>query len=370
MSSLRHYRRIAVSCVVAVAVCGVAGVRAQSQQVAPIPHRIDLVISPDAATIPRLAPAILKVTVVNRGQSTIEVNVCDDGAPAELRSMVGSAGGDLDARAEHMLRFDRNRHKISLEPGSAVSGEVLIVFGPPGGFAFESSGTYRVRLAHQPDPRLKSVESNDVLIEVKDLGLDNRAFLEELTDISVEYFGYDMGARSEEKLRPLLSAAQLLRKILSSHWPDRVKEDASTYEKRRAELKASLSELIERYPDESYTPYIAQYLGLIELDTFEYLGSVGNFDERGVTLAERIEHENYKGALRYLTIASDSNCWPRILGPSALARLFTLAHQWEESKDMAHRLRSEFGDIGGSRAADRASAMTDRYRAKCEAHDR
>ncbi|MCH8149798.1 MAG: hypothetical protein IH987_17740 [Planctomycetes bacterium] len=137
------------------------------------------------------SPPLAKIRLTNRGRRPYELSVRNDGAPYALVCMIASNGKDEFDHDQWIRRSGPQKHQLVLAPGDSTSGDVLVFFGPPTGFSFGEPGIYHLRFAFQPDPGFAPVYTNRIEITVVPDDLQNRPFLEELSELAYEYFGYD-----------------------------------------------------------------------------------------------------------------------------------------------------------------------------------
>jgi len=142
-------------------------------------------------------------------------------------------------------------------------------------------------------------------------------------------------------------------------------------DRKEAELVDSLTELLNQHPNSSYSGYIARFLGLVHVKTFEHEISLRGAGSWGETKTSP-EHEaitqlcqsEYEKALRYLTLASQSHLWPRTTAPLQLARLYGMAEEWDKANDVCDSLRTKYADQKGAILADKIQNEMSKYREK------
>jgi hypothetical protein len=157
----------------------------------------------------------------------------------------------------------------------------------------------------------------------------------------------------------------VLKRAIKRTKPLLLNPERNPADKKEVELLESLAALLERHPDSAYSGYIARYLGLVHLATFEHEGSVIGHETWDTARCRA--HPDYPKALQYLTVAKDADLWARTTALENLAFLHTCAQEWDKVTECLTALRTEYADVGGTGIADRLDEQMTRFRAKLEA---
>lgn len=339
------------------------------------PQHIDLSLAIEQDVIVAFAPAIARIRLTNRGDVPYGLDVRKDGAPYALMFTTAHNGEERFRHDQWIRRSGPQKHKVVLAPGDSTEGDVLIFFGPPTGFAFSDPGVYSVQVAFQPDQQPAPVYTNEVLLNVVKDDRENRVFIGELNELAYEHFGFDREILRRNQGERILIGYQLMHEILKVQGPHLIDPEGDAYNRERARLVKTLTRMFERYPDSSYAGYIARFLGLVHVMTFEHgishrgAGSWGETkaspDHKEVT---QLCQSEYEKALRYLTNASQADLWPRTTAAFQLARLHGIAEEWDKVDVCLRELRTEYADSDGVQLADELERQMAKYKAKLGRH--
>jgi len=334
-------------------------------------QHIDLSLTVSQDTIIAFAPVIARISLTNRSDLPFALDVRKDGAPYALMFLSAQDGEDTFRHDQWICRSGPEKRKVVLAPGESTLGDVLIFFGPPTGFSFGDPGVYSVQVAFQPGQNQPSVYTNEVVLNVVENDLENRVFIEELTELAYQYFGYDREIFRRNNGERILAGYRLMQEILKVQGPHLVDPERNPKDVKEAELVDALSRLLAHYPNSSYSGYIARYLGLVHTKTFEHEISHRGAGSWGETKASPNHKEvtqlcqsEYEKALRYLTVASQTDLWPRTTASFHLARLHGMAEEWDEFSAVCNKLRKDHAESNGVQHADELERQMTKYKAK------
>jgi len=350
----------------------------ESDQLPPPEHAVQLTVSSERDRINRYDPLIVRVTLTNKDAHPLTLETRRDGAPYTLASLVGRGSGPFERADQWLMRSgpeyrDRELRK-TLQTGESTRGEFLIVFaGPPTGLPFAEPGRYRVRVAFQPDAHFAPNYSNDIIVTVSSNDDGNGALLRELDALFFEHHGHDREAMIRNVGPEYHVGIDLLKHMIAQDRPHLVAPDERPQDQKEAELVHSLAELLDRHPNTTYSGYIARYLGLVHIKTFEHKVS---FDEGRIWRetgkppthdADALKKQPaYKDALRYLTLAEECDLWPRTTAIRHLAMLHVITQEWEKVHIHLNELRTRYRDSNGAKVAAEVEAEMSAYRAKVD----
>jgi len=348
----------------------------ESDQLPAPEHRMELIASLEQHhQINRFDPLIVRLAFTNQDSNPLTVETRRDGAPYILASLVARGDGPFERHDQWLMRnspeYRDKDLRITLQKGESTSGEFLILFGgPPTGLPFADAGRYRVRIACQPDRHFAPTYSNELIVTVVPGTGANDAFLRDLDALTFEYHGYDREAMLRNVGRGYHVGVDLLRHIIRQDRPHFVAPDENPQDRKEAELVTSLAELLERHPNSAYSGYIARFLGLVYVKTFEHELSVaeakawretGNHPVR--TTESMIVQPAYQNALRYLSMAQQADLWPRTTAALHLGRLYLMSEQWEKADAIASELRAKYVRSNGAAAGEELVRDLTAYRA-------
>lgn len=325
----------------------------ESDRLPPLAHNVVLTISLNKPQIGRFDPLIVRVTLSNRDAKPLTIETRKDGAPYNLASMVARGDGAFERCDQWLMRNSpeyRDRDlRATLQTGESTEGEFLILFGgPPTGLPFAEPGRYAVRVACQPDAQFAPIYSNEVLVIVSPNDGGNAAFLRDLDELSYAYHGYDREAMRRNVGAEYHVGIDLLKRIIGENRPHLIAPDENPQDRKEAELVDSLAALLERHRNSAYSGYIARFLGLVYVKTFEHEVSLAEgrvWKETGkapqTTREELVSHPAYEKALRYLTMAEEAELWPPTTATLHVGRLHVMAQEWEKAEAAIGRLRAQ-----------------------------
>ena len=350
---------------------GVSPERVESDRLPPLEQNIEVVMRAAMTRIAAYEPLIVNVTLTNRDGVPLDLEARDDGLPYGTASVVTWRGGAAVRRNQWLEHYESapGAHEITLAPGESTTGELLIMLGGgPTGIAFPVPGTYTVQCACQPDGRFAPVMSNEIRVSVDMLSEQEKSFFSDLRRLSIGYYGVNedwLIQKEGEEVRKLEFGLEILRRLLRHAKPLLIEPERNPRDKKPAELVTLLEALLERYPDSAYSGYIARYLGLVHLATFEHEGSVIGHETWDTVRCRA--HPDYQKALQYLTVAKNADLWPRTTALENLAFLHACAQEWERAQECLTALRTEYADVSGTEIADELESQMTRFRQKLEA---
>ncbi len=339
------------------------------------PRHIDLSLTISQDVIPVFAPVIARIKLTNKGDPPLSLDVREDGAPYAIIFITTHNGGKDFRHDQWLRRSGPTKHNIVLAAGESTEGDVLIFFGPPTGFAFGESGEYSIQIAYQPDRQHAPVSSKKVILNVVEDGRENRAFVEELTELAYEFFGYDREMFRHNNGEQILAGYKLMHEILKVQRPHLVDPDGDEYNRKQASLVESLTKLLIRHPNSSYSGYIARYLGLQHIHAVMDEFSLGRHEVRENAEQPSLwdgtacrADPSYEKSLQYLTKADESNLWPRTTAIVNLALLHMVAQEWDKANGCFTELRTKYAESDGVRCADELQRQMAEYKAKLQHH--
>lgn len=344
-----------------------------ADELPPLPQDVDVELVVDRAKIETYEPVIARISLTNRDEKPLSLKVRQDGAPRAVASLVAHGNDPFFRHHQWVRTSGPSSRRITLAPGESTDGEILILFGgPPTGGPFAEAGEYRVKFACQPDGRFAPVYTNVIELTVSPDVRGNAAFLDELSELVYSHYGWDRESVIRGNGAEYIPGMEILKKVIKVRNPHLVDPERSPADKREAALVHALADLLDRHPDSSYSGYIARFLGLVHIKTFEHVVSHGhlerwtqeNLTEELQVVYDRAARAREK-ALRYLTMASGHNLWPRTTAYFELARLYGMSEQWDKVQECTAKLRT-IGASNGIEIADRVEREIARYRKKLE----
>ena len=311
------------------------------------------------APLRQFEPAIVRVSLTNVSREPLSLRIREGGLPHNVLVTVSSNWGQFKHDQWLQSKEPRNSDTV-LGPGESTTGEMLIFFGVPTGFAFSDLANYQIEIAWAHASGIE-VSADPLTARVFPGDEQTHALIEELSEFTYDYSGYERDSIRKAHGDEFLVASRILAQIVRQDTP--LGFEANDTEKN-TRLVNKLRELLEKYPDAVYAGYIARYLGLVEIKSFEREISLAGFDERFAPPAERRAHPAYVAALKLLTDAAKAEVWPRTVAPAQLARLHAMAHEWDKADEVISSLRTAYGNSGGNREADRLVSEVEMYRRK------
>lgn len=347
--------------------------RSSVDELPALPQDIDVELVVDREKIETYDPLIARITLTNRDNKQLKLKVRQDGAPRLVASLVARTDGPFERHHQWLRTSGPSSREISLAPGESTTGEILILFGgPPTGFPFAEPGQYWVKFGCQPDRHFAPVYTNVVEVMVSPDDRGNAAFLDKLSELVYSHYGWDPESVVRNNGEDYIPGMEILKKITKVQNPHLVDPERSPADKREAALVHALADLLDRHPDSSYSGYIARFLGLVHIKTFEHVVSHGhlerwtqeNLTEELQVVYDRAARAREK-ALRYLTMAAEHDLWPRTTAYFELARLYGMSEQWDKVQECTAKLRT-IGASNGIEIADRVEREITQYRQKLE----
>ena len=339
------------------------------------PHAVELDIAVESDQLEAYDPLIARVTLINRGTKPLALKVHEDGAPASLVSMVARRDEEFFQHDQWLTRSGPTVQPVSLAPDESTAGELLILFGgPPTGCAFSEPGQYYVKFAWQPNEHFAPVYSNVISVVVSPETRGNRGLLDDLSAVFCAHSGWSQESIARSKQEGVFVGIRLLQRVIAQEKPHLVDPDRNPSDRKESELVESLTRLLDRYPNSSYSGYIARFLGLVHVKKFEHdlsRSGAGSWKSlKGAPaykdIASACEIE-YRKALDYLTIASTADLLPRTTAEANLARLHGLAEEWDDASAVCEKLRADYVGEAGAAIADTIESEMRQYRAKLTA---
>lgn len=345
---------------------------ARSDELPALAHEVEATLEIGCREIVTFEPVIARIRLTNNDQRPLTLRVREDGGPYLVASLVARGDEGFFRHHQWLRTSGPSSREITLAPGESTAGEFLILFGGPlTGFPFAEAGRYSVKFACQPDRHSAPVYSQDVEITVTPDDRGNAGFLRDLSELSYVHSGWDRESIVRGNGEDYIIGIRLLRRIIRQQTPQLIDPEGDVYNRKQTKLVASLTEMLERFPNTSYAGYLARFLGLVHVETFEHEISHRGAGSWGETKASP-DHEEvtelcqaeYEKALRYLTIASQADLWPRTTAAFNLARLHGLAEEWAKVSAVCDKLRTHYAEQNGAALADKLEREVRKYREK------
>lgn len=356
----------------------------------PFPHRVALGITFDRSTFEVHEPVIGRFTLTNLSHRSFRVDARYDGAPYSVGLEVSQNGGAFESQGIWLNRLGPQPAKedTELRPGESVAGESLVFldYGSRS-YVFPNPGRYTVRWRWWPGPGFTKVYSNELQVNLRAPSQRNEDCLGALELLGIRYHMGQMEVPVDEiQLRVALDSPEgeealkyeglrLLAKLARQQKAHLIIDPEShAKDLREAALVEALEELLEQYPDTAYAGYIARYLGLVHIKTFEHVVShcqgLESWTQKDLTPEQQAERDRAaiarEKALRYLTIAAQYDLWPRTTTTLQLGRLYTMSEQWDKVEECVAKLRTMEEASNGLEVAATIEAEARRYREKLE----
>lgn len=331
-------------------------------------HHIEVELVIDATRIETYAPVIGRISIANRDNKPLTLTVRKDGAPYRLASLVARGDESFFRHHQWLRTSGPSSREITLAPGESTTGEILILFGgPPTGAPFAEPGEYRVKFGCQPDQHFAPVYTNVVELTVLTDDRGNAVFLDELSELVYSHYGWDRESVVRNNSEDYIPGMEILRKIIKVQKPHRVKPD----NEKELRLIESLTDLLDRHPNSSYSGYIARYLGLLHIHAVMDEFSLGRHEVRENAEDPSLwdgtacrADPSYKKSLQYLTDADKSSVWPRATAIGNLAVLHMVAQEWDKANACLTTLRTKYAQSDGIQRANELERQMARYKSR------
>lgn len=338
------------------------------------PHAVKLGISFERTKFETHEPIIARVTLTNLSERAFRVELRRNGPPVSISLEVASIDQPYRSYALWLRRTGPEREEIELQPGESTVGDILVLLNyGKGKYVFPNAGTYRVRCCWLPAGGFVKVYSDEFQVKVVPSSAVNNDVLTELERIAMKYHDIQLSVLNE--LKPSVAKKELeregllvLARIVRQRKPHLVIPERYPSQQREGELVKSLEDLLERHPNTSYSGYIARFLGLVYVKTFEHEISHAGGEHWGTEKMRA--HPAYPKALQYLTKASETELWPRTTALINLSKLHGMAKEWNKVSQCLTALRTRYADVDGKQLADGLQREMNKFRTKVERHKR
>lgn len=303
-------------------------------------------------------PVIARVTLTNHGTEPLELRVRSDGAPYAISVMSRIADEPFIANSLWLRRVGPKFHGITLSSGETTTGEVLVLMGHEAGFVFPKPGVYQVKCRWSPENGYPRIETDVVTVSVSRSSPINVSFLRRLDAFASEFFGRvrPTAALLDDADYKMESAILLLSRVISQTRPRWIEPENG----RQTALIKELRTLLREHGDSYYAGYIARYLGLVHVKSFEHDLSVAGEP----SLTHPPDHPHYLAALEYLTFAESRPLWPRAAATYDRCILHVMGQEWSAVEDCIEKLRSEFAHNNGPLRAQELASQYERFKKK------
>lgn len=338
-----------------------------------VPDNVALEVSLERTTFEVREPVIAHVTLTNIGDKPFRLYICDSGAPLHVAFQVARLNASFDNHSLWLERSGPGATQVELGPGESTSGDILVLLDYGKGYVFASPGSYTVRCRV-----FGKIHSDELAVTAISSSRVNEDLLSSLEALAVRYHGgvvpdaLTLSSPEAEKGMDR-EGSLLLGQIIRQNSPHLVDPEHNPADKREAELVEALTGLLDRHPNSSYSGYIARFLGLVHIKTFEHEISHRGAESWGETKASpdhkevtRLCQSEYNKALRYLTVASQADLWPRTTAAFHLVRLHGMAEEWDKANACLVKLRTKYAESDGVERADELERQMANYKAKLE----
>jgi len=336
----------------------------------PFPHAVALDCSFDRMRFETRKPIIARITLTNQGGSAFRLKVRRDGPPADIGLDVAPIDQTYNSHALLLKRSGPGTEEIELQPGASTVGDLLVLldYGERR-YVFPSTGIYRVRCYWAPGGEFAKVYSDEFQVTVEPSSAVDSDVLAEIERIAMKYHGLEASVLDELKPSDARKGLEqegllVLARIIRQDTPHLVIPEMYPSHRREADLVRSLEDLLARYPDSSYSGYIARFLGLVYVKTLGH--EVSHAGGEHWNTEKMRAHPAYPKAFEYLKKSSDAELWPRTTAVANLGRLHVMAKEWDKAEECLTKMRTKYGTIGGATQADTLKREMDRFRAKVE----
>lgn len=339
------------------------------------PVDVDIVVAVDSVQVVDHSPIIAHVTLTNIGETPIAVNVCKDGLPYALAVMIAPGGEPFVRHDQWLTRPGPEFAELMLEPLEQTTGDLLIWTT---GILFSNIGDdYRLKVVWSSNEGRSRFESNMIDVSVVGKSEKNEQLLQGLDVVACRYYGYDPTAVMRLPADAHIAQQDILKRLFNQQAPHLVDPARRPEDKKKAKMIEELHDLLEQYPDSSYSAYIARYLGLVHLKTLEHEYSLAEGKAwRDTGRAPEWDSSNfrkdpeYQKALHYLTVADNADIWPRTCALRNLGWLHGLARDWDKVQACCNKLRMEYADVNGAELANQLEKTMNRFKKKLQLRSR
>ena len=336
----------------------------------PFPHPVGLAISFERMSFETREPIIARITLTNHGGSTFRLKTRRGGAPADIGLDVAPIDQPYRTYALLLKSSAPETDEIELQPGASTAGDLLVLLDyGQSSYVFPRMGSYQVRCHWAPGREFAKIFSDEVQVTVESSSAVNTGLLTEIERVAMKYHGLklselDQLTPSDARKGLEREGLLVLARIIRQQKPHLVVPEMYPSQQRESEMVARLENLLLRYPDSSYSAYIARYLGLVYVKSLEHKVSHAGGDHWDTA---RIQAQpDYPKALRYLKEAAEKDLWPRTTAIVNLGRLHALAKEWDKAEECVNLLRTRCADVNGSRVSDELERGIRKFREKTE----
>jgi hypothetical protein len=329
------------------------------------PWDLRIKLAVDETSIETYEPLIVRVTLLNLDERPAKIMERLEGGPAFIETVINNEDGVEFRHDQRIRRSGPKRKEAILLPGESTTGELLVMFGgPPTGCAFAEPGTYELSVVYKLAGAGAPIQSNKVQILVKGNVHDNRVLLDRLSEVTYEHDGYDREVMKSNNGPEFVVALRLLPRIVGQIKPWMIDRDGSEESAKMLQLVDSLTEIVEQFPDASYSGYISRYLGLFHLKTVEHSVSRQSHECNDAFEDLVKAHPDFSSAEYYLERASKRRLWPSTTAFENLGILRLMAGDWKGGEDCVTKLSTDVNRVEGQEAADRLEKMTIKLKEK------
>lgn len=344
----------------------------------PFPHPVALEVTLSRSRFEVREPVSARVTLTNLGGEPFRLSVRDDGAPYGVGLHVFRADSSYTKHGLWLKRNGPEPREFELGGGESTGGDILVLLDFGKDYVFSDPGQYHIRWRWSPGVGFAKVYTDELRVTVVRSSQVNKDFLDQLELVAFRYHGGEAAdtldlSTPEAKKGLDREGLLLLGQIIRQNKPHLVDPERSPADKREAKLVEALTDLLDHQPDSSYSGYVARFLGLVHINTFEHVFSHGRLESwNRKNLSDEMQAVRNRAsvarerALKYLTMASQHDLWPQTTSLYELGRLHVLSEEWDKVRQCADTLRESCGATNGAEIADELERKAARYRWKLE----
>ncbi len=315
------------------------------------------------------APLIVPVSIANHGQSPLRLKARPDGAPLQVAFEVSAGIDEFVSYSLWLRRVSPEAKEITLQAGQTTNGDIFVLLDYDKGYVFANPGLYNVRWRFYPGKDTSVVYSDTSTVRVIAQSAGNKAALSDLQRLALSHYGGDelpAGGVTTPEMKAALDGwgSKLLGKIVAQDTPHLVAPEENPQDRKEAELVQSLEALLQRHPDSAYSGYVARFLGLVYLKTFEH--EVSHSGGEGWDTERLREHPAHAKASAYLADAEKRDLWPRPVALASLTTLHVMAKEWEQADSCLNKLKTDYQAVGGAQVATHLEQEMNKFKAKLE----
>ena len=241
----------------------------------PFPYPVALEVTLSRTRFEAREPVTARVTLTNLGGEPFRLSVRDNGAPYGVGLHVFR---DDSSYTKHGLWLKRNGpepREFELGGGESTGGDILVLLDFGKDYVFSDPGQYHIRWWWSPGVGFAKVYTDELRVTVVRSSQVNEDFLDQLELVAFRYHGGEapdtLDLSTPEAKKGLdREGLLLLGQIIRQNKPHLVDPERNPADRKEAELVEALTGLLDHQPDSSYSGYVARFLGLVHVKTFEH----------------------------------------------------------------------------------------------------